>query len=418
MDKTLEAVTLIHRLTLAVALGLFVAAVSVHRPSDVYGEAERELQSLEDAIQELADQTDDAYAAIYDESDLKASTLAWLTQRHIPEVSVVIKHVEPDSLATLDAAQNPQVAVDAQVKWADAVYLGTAGQFYDCSAERQDVFRALNNLFGRSNRSTPTVLAVDVNISQTRPDSTGGAVCQIDFHYESRIGKILSVQHSRIDGQTPAPQVTPSNAAKRKWIDLDRSGTLKGHGLGDPGDGARSLHIPNLRALWSDIGFRTPAAASAFLVEKRNEEAEKSKMKIDILGQSLRGSLTLMITALVELSLVVYLLAYLLQIRTLLPSHRAAISASPFFGVMVSGLGRAVVLLTILGPFGVCIFVLGHVFPSVRAEWSGPEWIASWPSRWILILAFAVTDALVIVNLRRINAVLLSPEVEASGLDS
>src|SRR5207245_8284979 len=140
-------------------------------------------------------------------------------------------------------------------------------------------------------------------------------------------------------------------------------GKFKVNGLGDWEDNHAVL-IPNLRELWTDVGGRSPGAAMAFLKQKKEAEAEKSKEKIEILCEPLSRSGTIIMASIVELCLMVYLLAHLIQVRSMLSGHEAAISESPFFGIMCTGLGRLVILFTFLIPFGVCIFVLVGVLPS------------------------------------------------------
>jgi hypothetical protein len=110
-----------------------------------------------------------------------------------------------------------------------------------------------------------------------------------------------------------------------------------------------------------------------------------------------------MMTCFVELCLMVYLLAHLLHLRATLPGHEAAVLASPFFGMARAGLGRLVIVSTFLAPLAVCALVLVGLFPSIQAEWSGPAWIVGWESRWGLLTAIGIADALVIVELRRIT---------------
>lgn len=141
-------------------------------------------------------------------------------------------------------------------------------------------------------------------------------------------------------------------------------------------------------------------------MEKTEEEKEKSKEKIEILGESLSRSVTVMMASVVEFCLMVYLLAHLVQVRITLPGHERAVSESPFFGITHSGLGRLVMLFTFLIPFAMCLFVLVDVFPSFQAEWSGPQWIVGPASRWGLIAGIGITDALLILEVIRIIAAL------------
>ncbi len=128
-----------------------------------------------------------------------------------------------------------------------------------------------------------------------------------------------------------------------------------------------------------------------------NEETDKANEKIEILGQSLSGSLPIMLATVVELCLMVYLLAHLMQVRAMLPRHEAAVFDSLFFGIMQSGLGRLVTLLTLfICPLGACVFVLIAVFPSFQAEWPGPRWVVAPVSRLALIAAVGMTGLILL----------------------
>lgn len=216
------------------------------------------------------------------------------------------------------------------------------------------------------------------------------------MQYETQIGTLIGLRTAMLDLPTTVVHITQVEPPGPKWIDLEVSGTLKEHGLGDYED-LYGLAIPNLRELWTDLGSRSPGAAFAFLQQKKKDEAEKGKERIEILGQSLSGSLTIMLAAVVELCLMVYLLAHLIQVRATVRGHEVAVSESPFFGIMHSGLGRLVVLSTLfIIPLSVCIFVVMSVFPSFQAEWPGPPWIVSSMSRWAVTAAVGMTGLLLI----------------------
>jgi len=110
--------------------------------------------------------------------------------------------------------------------------------------------------------------------------------------------------------------------------------------------------------------------------------------------------------SLVEFCLMVYLLAHLIQVRRMLPGHEAAISESPFYGIMCTRFGRLLILFTFLIPLGVCTFVLVGVFPSLKAEWTGPHGVVGWVARWLLVIFLAITDTLLILQVRRTVALL------------
>ena len=398
MDKTLETVVLVHRLTIIVALALFIAGVSVHRPDRTYDYAEGELLSLEDAIQAASEQVNTAYKAIYDKSELKASALAWLRLRNSAQQKIDIQVPSAGDFAIPDPARNPLVTLEAQVKWADRAYLHLDSPFLLCAVDRGQVFQALDRLFSAAAKPTFKHLNIHLRRATAGPDSNQQFQCEVELEYETQVGTLIGLQSTMLDLPTTVVNVTQVEPPGPKWIDLEIADTLKEHGLGDF-EALHGLHIPSLREFWTDLGSRPPAAAIAFLEHKKREEAEKAKEKIEILGQSLSGSLTIMLATVVELFLMVYLLAHLMQVRATLPGHEAAVSESPFFGIMHTGLGRLVMLSTLfIIPFGVCIFVLMAVFPSFQAEWHGPRWVVGSVARWALIGAVGMTGLLLVRN--------------------
>lgn len=172
MDKTLETVVLVHRLIIIVALALFLVGVSVHRPNRVYDEAERELQSLEDGIEAVSEQVNTAYDAIYQKSELKASTLAWLRQRNAAQQEIAIQVVSADDFTIPDSTRNPLLTLEAQVKWADRAYRDLGSQFFLCAVDRQRVFQALNKLFDTAARPKLTSLTSMCARHRTRISSS------------------------------------------------------------------------------------------------------------------------------------------------------------------------------------------------------------------------------------------------------
>jgi hypothetical protein len=359
MDKTLDMVALLHRIIIGVALALFIVGVSIHRPNDVYDAAESELQSLQDGIEAVSEQVNGAYKAIYDKSELKASTVAWLRRRNAAQRNLDIQAVSSADFRIPDSTQDPLVTLDAQVKWADRVYRELDNPFFLCAVDRDNVFHALDKVFAASAKPKFTQLNVYVRSAKAGAGANKQFSCQVELQYEVQIGTLTGLRSAILDLPTTVIEVMQVELSGPKWVDLEIAGTLKEHGLGDFED-AFGLVIPALREFWTDIGDRSPDAAMAFLRQKKEDETEKSKEKIEILGGSLSGSLTIMMTSLVELCLMVYLLAYLVQVRTLLLGHGVAIFESPFFGVMRSGLGRLTILFTFLFPLGVCFFVLAY----------------------------------------------------------
>lgn len=385
MDKTLETVTVVYRLIIVVALTLFVVGVSAYRPSGLYDQAAVELEGLENSILAVSEQVSDAYKAIYDKSELKASTLAWLRQRKAQQKTVNVEVISPNELAIPDPNQNSLVTLEEQVKWADRAYRDLGSMFFLCAVDRRHVFRALDKLFTTTSKPNIKQLRVYVLEAKTAPGRNQRFQCEVELEYEVRVETMIGLRTAMLDLPSTVVNVTLVEPPGPKWIDLEVANTLKENGLGDYED-AYYLVIPGLRELWTDLGHLPPEAARAFLEQKKNDEAEKAKEKIEILGKSLNASLTIILAIVVELFLMVYLLVHLIQIRILLPGNEKGISASPFFGIMCSSLGQLVMLSTLLViPFGVCIFVGIAVFPPIQRGWSSVGWDVFLAARWALV---------------------------------
>jgi len=409
MDKTLETIALVHRLILGVALALFLVGVSNQRPNSVYEHAELEIQTLTNGIEAASEQVDTAYKAIYDKSELKVTTQAWLWQHNGKQQNVYIKVISPVDLAVPDSTQDPLLTLDAQVQWANRIYRDLDFPFLLCDVGRPQLIHALDKLFGASGRPSVTQLTIYLR------DGTPGATvnrqfsCEIELKYEVQMGTVTGTRRAILHVPTTAVEVTQVVP----WIDLDIAHAFKENGLGDFED-TRAVLVPNLWELWTYVGGRSPVAALSFLKQKRKEEEEKLKEKIEILGESLSRTTTIIMTSIVELCLMIYLLAHLIQVRRMLPEHQATVFESPFYGIMCTRLGRLVILCTFVIPFAVCFFVLVGVFPSFQPEWPGPLWIVSRAARWLLIALLGGTDWLLILQARNAVAALFEPQTKAA----
>ena len=405
MDKTLDMVVLVHRLIIGVALALFLVGVTIQPANSVYDDAEDEIQTLTNGITAISDQVDQAYKIIYDKSELKSATHAWLQTHNGREQNFDIEVVSPADFAVPDSSRDPLVTLDAQVKWADRIYRDLDFPFLLCDVDRSQLFHSLDKLLGVSAKPTFTRLSVSVRDSVADANVNRQFSCKIALEYEVRMGTLIGVRSAILDVPTTVVNITEVKLPGSASLDLNIPDALKGNKLGDWED-TRAVLVPKLWELWNDVGSRSPVAATAFLEQKKEEEAEKSKEKIDILGESLSRSVTIIMASLVEFSLMVYLLAHLIQVRRMLPGHEAAISESPFYGIMCTSFGRLLILFTFLIPVGVCIFVLIGVFPSLKAEWTGPHWVVGWVARWLLVIFLAITDTLLILQVRRTVALL------------
>jgi hypothetical protein len=396
VDKTLDTVVLVHRLIIALALALFAVGLSVHRPNSAYDEAEQEIQRLQDGIAAVSNQVKQVYEAIYNKAELKASVLAWLRQHNSMQQNIDIQVVSYGDLAVPDSTQDSLVTLETQVRWADRIYRDLSSPFYLCTVERGQTFQALDKALNGT--VTPKIAQMNLYIRgpQTDPGSNSQLRCEIELQYEVEIGTLTGVRATTLDLPSAVVNVTQVEPPGPTWVDLEIAGTLKAKGLGDYED-EPGLAIFGLRELWPDLASRSPDAALAVLRQKKDEEAEKAKEKIEILGASLSGSLTVMLATVVEFGLMVYLLAHLLQIKASFPGHETTVLESPFFGIMRSGLGRLVMLLTLLIiPFGVCVFALGSVFPAPKAEWLTLRWIAAIAFQCGLIVGVGTTGVLLV----------------------
>jgi hypothetical protein len=399
MDNTLETVSLVHRLILGVALALFLVGVSTEHPNRVYDEAKSEIQTLTKGMTGVSELVDKAYKAIYDQSELKSGTLAWLRQHQGKQQDVYVDVIQPADLVVPDSERDPLVTLEAQVKWADRIYRDLDFPFLLCDVGRPQLTRALDKRFGVS--ATPTVRQLRVYLRDDADGAKAGRQfsCVIEVKYQVRSGPLEGNRSEILDVPTTALQVTKVASADGEQIDLEIAHIFKDGELGDFED-TRAVLVPHLWKLWSDVAGRSPDAATAFLEQKKQDEAEKLKEKIEILGESLSRSVTIIMTSFVLLCLMAYLLVHMIQVHRMVTGNEAAVSESPFYGIMCTRLGQLVILSTLLVPFAVCVFVLLCVFPSLRAEWPGPGWIVSWETRWLLILLLGETDLLLILQAR------------------
>lgn len=406
MDKTLDMVALVHRLILAVALGLAIVGLSIHRPSGLYDEAETEINSLQTAIAAVTDQVNSVFRKIYAQSELNSSTLAWLGGRRSLQKQLRIEVVPAGNLQVPDAGIDPLVTLDSQVKWADRIYRVDDGPFYLCSVQRPQLFQAYGKLFGSS--PPPQFEQITVFLRRAQADVNATVRCDLQLSYSVQSGSLSGTRSVLLDVPTTAVAIDELAPPGPHWVEMDLADTLKENGLGDFEDTA-SVLLPSVEQFWNEIGNRPPGAALAWLDTLKEEDLEKSKEKVDILGESLSGSLTIMLTCVIELCLIVYLAALLRQIRAQLPGHTAEVAESQFFGLMISTLGQGVVCFTLLFPLAAAAWSLFRIFPPFAPEWPGAPWQVSLTSRSILIALLAAVEAVIFLEIRSILAALRHP---------
>ncbi len=413
MDKTLDMLAWLHRLIFGVALALAVVGLSIHRPSGIYAAAEDEISTLQTGISAVSEQVDDVFKRIYAHSELEQSTTDWLALHGAAQKSVPIEVDLTGDLSIPDAEVDPLVTLDSQVKWADRIYLKDDDPFYLCTVQRPQVFSALDRLFASS--PPPEIQQITVFLRRDRPGVDASIHCDLELTYSAQVGTSSGTRSVMLDVPSNPMSINELAPPGPGWVDLDLADTLKGSGLGDFEDGM-SAHLPVLQQFWNEIGNRPPGAALSYFETMKDQDQEKSKEKIDILGESLSGSLTIVLTCLALLCLLIYLAVLLQQVRTQLPGHSQAVAASQFFGIMSSLAGRVVMCVLLLFPLGVVADSLFRVFPPFASEWPGPSWQVSISSRWLLTSLLAAVTALVLAEIWRILAALrLQPAAQPAA---
>jgi len=389
MEKTLDTLVLLHRLIMAVTLAIFIVAVSTHPAGLEYEGAKAELQTLEDAIQAAADQEKQAYKDVYEHSDLETSTLAWLKAHGSTQTKIGVEVGSSGDFSVPDANAQPTITLDQQVKWADHVFRQAYDPIFVCFADQKDLFHALDETFRGSAPSEIASITVYVRGPLGGLDHSSQFQCGIELHYKLQMGNMTVERSVALNTPTTTAIISRSESGSPSFEDLDIAGTLKASGLGDYED-SESLVLPALRHFWTDISSRSPADAEAYLSSRRLNEEEKAKERIEILGESLSPGLTIMMAAVVTLSLTVYLLIHLLQIRASMNGNEQMLSSSPFFGVMRASLGRTVMYLSVsFLPSVVCLITLVFAFPGIPQGGSKIDWITGLAARSIVEAAVA-----------------------------
>ncbi len=215
--------------------------------------------------------------------------------------------------------------------------------------------------------------------------------CTLQLDYTVQVGALSGTRSVLLDVPAIAVAVDEVAPPGPDWRDMELANTLKDHDLGDNED-SQSIVLPVVERFWADIGNRPPEAALAWLQNLEQEDLEKSKEKIDILGESLSGSLTIISGCLIELCFMVYQATLARNIALRLPGHSAEVAESQFFGIMSSIPARAVIYITLMFPLAVAAYTLFCVFPPFATEWPGAAWQVSRHSRSFLLALFAALD--------------------------
>jgi hypothetical protein len=389
MGTTLDMIAQLHKLILGIALALCVIGLSIHRPTSTYDHAEKEINSLQKGIAAVTDQVNDIFQRIYGHSELKSAALAWLNRRGVSQKDLRIVIVPSGDLQIPDAKVDPLVTLDSQVKWANRVFRDGNNPFYLCSVQGAQVSSALDKLFGSA--PPPKFKQLIVFLRRTDPEVNATVHCTLQLDYSVQVGALSGTRSVVLDVPAIAIAVDEVAPPGPDWRDMELANTLKDHDLGDNED-SQSIVLPVVERFWADIGNRPPGAALAWLQNLEQEDLEKSKEKIDILGESLSGSLTIIFGCLIELCFMVYLAVLVHNVALRLPGHSAEVAESQFFGIMSSTPASAVIYITLLFPLAVAAYTLFRVFPAFAAEWPGAAWQVGGHSRSFLLALFAAVD--------------------------
>src|SRR5258706_4530889 len=76
MDKTLDAMQLVHRLAMGLALAMVVLGCSIQQPTKIYKEAQGEIDQVHDALIKLSKFRANPSSNLCEDSELKHSRLA------------------------------------------------------------------------------------------------------------------------------------------------------------------------------------------------------------------------------------------------------------------------------------------------------------------------------------------------------
>jgi hypothetical protein len=414
MGKTLDMIAQLHKLILGVALALCVVGLSIHRPTSTYDDAEEEINSLQKGIAAVTGQVNDIFQRIYGKSELKSAVLAWMNRRGVSQKDLRIVVVPSGDLQIPDANVNSLVTLDSQVKWANRVFRDGNNPFYLCSVQGAQVSSALDKLFASA--PPPEFKQLIVFLRRTDPEVNATVHCTLQLDYTVQVGALPGTRSVLLDVPAVAVAVDEVAAPGPDWRDMELANTLKDHDLGDNED-SQAVVLPVVERFWADIGTRPPGAALAWLQNLEEEDLEKSKEKIDILGESLSGSLTIIFGCLIELCFLVYLATLVRNVALRLPGHSAEVAESQFFAIMSSIPARAVVYITLLFPLAVAAYTLFLVFPPFATEWPGAAWQVGLYSRSFLLALFAVVDLVLIWEVHGIvRAIRSEPATPANTL--
>lgn len=400
MDKTLDALQMAHRLLMAVTLAMVVLGFSIQRPSENYATAKEELQYLGRALESLATHREAVYDAAYDRSELRTSVLAWLSTHKSKQTTVAISTIDPDGIAVPDPNRDPHITVEEEVRFVDNVFSNLYLPFVVCTANRQDVFRALEKAFPGQ---VPSIESVIVRVRPRDGNAaaiTGPWACSLVVTSVRPAGPVQTTDSTDLDITTQALELRDRYLGPNS-IDVDSAGWLKAHGFGDWEDN-RVAPIFAIRELWPDIRTQDVSDVEAFLGQQQILESKSSEQKMEVFGQPLNGAVSTMLSALLTLATLTYFAALAIHARRIAAGNERAVRESPFLGILSHWVGKIVILCTVLLlPVAATAFDLIVVFPQFRDQWSGPSWMAASISRWTCSAGSALLGATVLAILTR-----------------
>jgi hypothetical protein len=402
MDKTLESIQLIYRLLLALCLALVLASISTEKSETLYSSAQSELTSLADAVSIANEARSTSSAQIFENSDLRSILLGWMKSRHFSEVKFQYTVVDPTDVAVPDYDLNPKVTVEDQVLWGDRIFDGIESPFYFCHVEPRDLLNSLDAAFGRKSVSRFDEVTLDMKQAKESAANAQPFRCVLRIRFDTEDGKLKGTELVTLE--IPARLETIDSIVGGPGEIDQAARILKGHNLGDFED-VHEITVPKIRALWSEIGKRVPPNAEDYLDQKSQDEEEKRKTRIDLLGQSVSAVLSFVGGSVVLLFLLIALLVHIVHAKNISAGNETAIREFPFFGLMRLRVGATLLMSSLaLFPLLACSLCLVFFFPPISQQGS---WAASRIVRWVIVLAVGVVGVAAAASSR---AVLVSSE--------
>jgi hypothetical protein len=397
MEKTLDSIQLTHRILMALTLALALLGFSAEKPHNRYQEVSGELSSLQEAVGEAAEYREKRNKEIFDKSALSETIIHWITSRKIA-TSFRYVIVEPDDVVVPNSEINPRVTVADQVLWADKIFDRIESPFYICLADRTDVYTALDKAFESKEIVEISSLTLDMkttldNFAKNLP------FCIISISHEVSAGALSGSEEIIVRFQARILSISTvegtDNSEGLHFI-------IKGHSLGDYED-VHEVVVPAIRAMWSEIGGKTPPNALAYVKQLDDDLREKRKTRIELLGQSVDSVLSLAAGSLMILALLIFMDLTISHLERISKGNEQTIKEHPFFGIMSSRWGQTFVTLTIvIFPAVITFLCLIYVVSWDRLSSIWVEWAPMTALACVLTAAIAAMGITVELSIRRV----------------